>query len=192
MVQGSSESAEKLDKKEKNNKTKEKSIDLQNQLSDPSEAAQMKKLSKEFWTLNQAAEVERQRLSELVSLLTARLKLAEARTSEAETNLREERQKRAHAEMAVERAQIDLRDSGKLNSSLNSRSSSGYRRSLEEDVERMSVEDLRWEVVRLKEELRATRRELGEARGAREEMVRIYKQMLEDTRQVYKQSFSGS
>ena len=48
------------------------------------------------------------------------------------------------------------------------------------------------EVVRLKEELRATRRELGEARRAREEMVRIYKQMLEDTRQVYKQSFSGS
>ena len=182
----------KLDKKEKNNKTKEKSIDLQNQLSDPSEAAQMKKLSKEFWTLNQAAEVERQRLSELVSLLTARLKLADDRTSEAETNLREERQKRAHAEMAVERAQIDLRDSGKLNSSLNSRSSSGYRRSLEEDVERMSVEDLRWEVVRLKEELRATRRELGEARGAREKMVRIYKQMLEDTRQVYKQNFSGS
>ena len=36
------------------------------------------------------------------------------------------------------------------------------------------MEDLRWEVVRLKEEVRAMRRELGEARGAREEMVRIY------------------
>ena len=39
----------------------------------------------------------------------------------------------------------------------------------------MSVEDLRWEVLRLKEEARAMRRELGEARGAREEMVRIYR-----------------
>ena len=38
------------------------------------------------------------------------------------------------------------------------------------------MEDLRWEVVRLKEEVRAMRRELGEARGAREEMVRIYTQ----------------
>ena len=36
------------------------------------------------------------------------------------------------------------------------------------------MEDLRWEVVRLKEEVRAMRRELGEARGAREEMVSIY------------------
>ena len=39
------------------------------------------------------------------------------------------------------------------------------------------MEDLRWEVVRLKEEVRAMRRELGEARGAREEMVRIYTQI---------------
>ena len=36
------------------------------------------------------------------------------------------------------------------------------------------MEDLRWEVLRLKEEVRAMRRELGEARGAREEMVSIY------------------
>ena len=36
------------------------------------------------------------------------------------------------------------------------------------------MEDLRWEVVRLKEEVRAMRRELGEARGAREEMVSIH------------------
>ena len=32
----------------------------------------------------------------------------------------------------------------------------------------------RWEVSRLREEGRALRRELGEARGAREEMLRIY------------------
>ena len=158
----------------------------------PSEAAQMKKLSREFLTLNQAAEVERKRLSELVTLLTTRLKLTEERTTEAEANLREERLKCARAELAAERAQIDLRDSGKLNTSISSRSSSGFRRSLEEDVGKMSVEDLRWEVVRLKEELRAMRRELGESRGAREEMVRIYKQMLDDTRQVYRQNFSDS
>ena len=47
-------------------------------------------------------------------------------------------------------------------------------------------------MVRLKEEVRAMRRELGEARGAREEMVRIYKQMLDDTRQVYRQNFSDA
>ena len=41
-----------------------------------SEAVQMKKLSREFRSLNQAAEVERQRLSELVTLLTGRLKAA--------------------------------------------------------------------------------------------------------------------
>ena len=157
-----------------------------------SEEVQMKKLSREFWSLNQAAEVERQRLSELVSLLTQRLKLAEERLTEAETSLREERQRCARAELAAERAHIDLRDSGKLASSVSSRTSSGFRRSLEEDVGKMSVEDLRWEVLRLKEEARAMRRELGEARGAREEMVRIYKQMLEDTRQIYRQNLTES
>ena len=160
------------------------------------ETTQMKKLSREFWSLNQAAEVstcwaenrfstsgllfifsevERQRLSELVSLLTQRLKLAEERLTEAEANLREEKQRCARAELAAERAHIDLRDSGKLASSVTSRTSSGFRKSLEEDVGQMSVEDLRWEVLRLKEEARAMRRELGEARGAREEMVRIYR-----------------
>ena len=156
------------------------------------EEVQMKKLSREFWSLNQAAEVERQRLSELVSLLTQRLKLAEERLTEAEASLREERQRCARAELAAERAHIDLRDSGKLASSVSSRTSSGFRKSLEEDVGKMSVEDLRWEVLRLKEEVRAMRRELGEARGAREEMVRIYKQMLEDTRQIYRQNLTDS
>ena len=156
------------------------------------ETAQMKKLSREFWSLNQAAEVERQRLSELVSLLTQRLKLAEERLTEAEASLREERQRCARAELAAERAHIDLRDSGKLASSVTSRTSSGFRKSLEEDVSKMSVEDLRWEVLRLKEEARAMRRELGEARGAREEMVRIYRQMLDDTRQIYRQNLTDS
>ena len=153
---------------------------------------QRKKLSREIWSLNQAAEVERQRLSELVSLLTARLMLAEDRLTEAEASFREERQRCARAELATERAHIDLRESGKLASSVSSRRSSGFRRSLEEDVNKMSVEDLRWEVLRLKEEARAMRRELGEARGAREEMVRIYKQMLEDTRQIYRQNLTDS
>ena len=156
------------------------------------EEVQMKKLSREFWSLNQAAEVERQRLSELVSLLTQRLKLAEERLTEAEASLREERQRCARAELAAERAHIDLRDSGKLASSVSSRTSSGFRKSLEEDVGKMSVEDLRWEVLRLKEEARAMRRELGEARGAREEMVRIYKKMLDDTRQIYRQNLTDS
>ena len=156
------------------------------------ETAQMKKLSREFWSLNQAAEGERQRLSELVSLLTQRLKLAEERLTEAEASLREERQRCARAELAAERAHIDLRDSGKLASSVTSRTSSGFRKSLEEDVSKMSVEDLRWEVLRLKEEARAMRRELGEARGAREEMVRIYRQMLDDTRQIYRQNLTDS
>ena len=157
---------------------------------DAEETVQMKKLSREFWSLNQAAEVERQRLSELVSLLTQRLKLAEERLTEAEASLREERQRCARAELAAERAHIDLRDSGKLASSVTSRTSSGFRKSLEEDVSKMSVEDLRWEVLRLKEEARAMRRELGEARGAREEMVRIYRQMLDDTRQIYRQNLT--
>ena len=65
-----------------------------------------------------------------------------------------------------------------------------YRRQLVEvEVDGMTEEELRWEVVRLREELRAVNRELGEARGAREEMVRIYKQMLEDTRHIYRQSY---
>ena len=61
---------------------------------------------------------------------------------------------------------------------------------MEVEVDRMTEEEMRWEVVRLKEELRAVSRELGEARGAREEMVRIYKQMLEDTRQIYRQNLT--
>ena len=175
---------------------------------DESETVQMKKLSREFRSLNQAAEVERQRLSELVTLLTARLSLAEERTSEAEAGLREERQRCARAELALERVQVDLRDSGKLNSSVGSRGSSVSeyrqeyqqtisslilyvdRRLVEADVEKMSEEEVRWEVIRLKEEVRAVRRELGEARGAREEMVRIYKQMLEDTRHIYRQNLT--
>ena len=188
-------SREKRDKMSSDSRTHKKNriLEVNNNNSDDSETVQMKKLSKEFWTLNQASEVERQRLGELVTLLTARLKLAEDKTTEAEANLREEKLKCARAEIAAERAQIDLRDSGKLTSSMSStRSDSGFRSKLVEDVEKMSVEDLRWEVVRLKEELRAKRRELGEARGGREEMVRIYKQMLEDTRQVYRQTLSDS
>ena len=186
---------EKRDKMSSESRVNKKNRTLEvnnNNTSDDSETVQMKKLSKEFWTLNQASEVERQRLGELVTLLTTRLKLAEDKTTEAEANLREEKLKCARAEIAAERAQIDLRDSGKLTSSMSSRSDSGFRAKLVEDVEKMSVEDLRWEVVRLKEELRAKRRELGEARGGREEMVRIYKQMLEDTRQVYRQTLSDT
>ena len=159
-----------------------------------SEAVQMKKLSREFRSLNQAAEVERQRLSELVTLLTGRLKQAEDRLSAAEAGLREERQRCARAELALERAQVDLRDSqsssGRLSSSVGSQDS--YRRLVEVEVDRMTEEEMRWEVVRLKEELRAVSRELGEARGAREEMVRIYKQMLEDTRQIYRQNLTDN
>ena len=52
--------------------------------------------------------------------------------------LREARQRRARAEIAAERAAIDLRDSGKLSGGLGgSRTHSGFRRALEEDVGRM-------------------------------------------------------
>ena len=52
--------------------------------------------------------------------------------------LREARQRCARAEIAAERAAIDLRDSGKLSGGLGgSRTHSGFRRALEEDVGRM-------------------------------------------------------
>ena len=84
------------------------------------------------------SEVERRRLGELVTLLTARLRTAEDRATEAEVQLREARQRCARAEIAAERAAIDLRDSGKLSGGLGgSRTHSGFRRALEEDVGRM-------------------------------------------------------
>ena len=60
-----------------------------------------------------------------------------------------------------------------------------------EDLDEMGEEELRWEIIRLREEMRALRRELGEARGAREEMVRIYTKMLEESRAAYRKSLES-
>ena len=169
------------------------SVGSDNSAREGREIVQMKKLSREYRTISQAAEVERARLGELVQMLTARLKLAEERTSEAEGSLREERSRSAHAERALERAHLELRDKGRFGakSAGGSRAVSGSWRVEEEDLDGMGEEQLRWEVVRLREEIRALRRELGEARGAREEMVRIYTKMLEDTRMVFRQGLEN-
>ena len=156
------------------------------------DTVQLKKLSKEYRMISHAAEVERARLSELVQMLTARLKLAEERTSEAESSLREERTRSAHAERALERANLELREKGRLGAmSAGGRELNGSWRVEVEDLEDMMDEELRWEVIRLREEIRALRRELGEARGAREEMVRIYTKMLEESRMAFRQQFEN-
>lgn len=157
-----------------------------------SEVVQMKKLSREYRMISHAAEAERGRLSELVQMLTARLKIAEERTSEAESSLREERTRSAHAERALERANLELREKGRLGArSAGGRQLSGSWRVEVEDLEDMAEEELRWEIIRLREEMRALRRELGEARGAREEMVRIYTKMLEESRMAFRQNLES-
>ena len=157
-----------------------------------SEVVQMKKLSREYRMISHAAEAERARLSELVQMLTARLKMAEERTSEAESSLREERSRSAHAERALERAKLELREKGRLGGrSAGGRALSGSWRIEVEDLDEMGEEELRWEIIRLREEMRALRRELGEARGAREEMVRIYTKMLEESRAAYRKSLES-
>jgi len=156
------------------------------------EMVQMKKLSREYRMISHAAEAERARLTELVQMLTARLKVAEERTSDAESSLREERTRSAHAERALERANLELREKGRLGSrSAGGRALSGSWRVEVEDLEEMGEEELRWEIIRLREEMRALRRELGEARGAREEMVRIYTKMLEESRMAVRKSLES-
>ena len=71
-----------------------------------SEDIQMKKMSQEFWSINQSAEIEKTRLSELVTLLSGQLSSAEEAGSEAELKLREEIQKCARLELSLERAQL--------------------------------------------------------------------------------------
>ena len=143
---------------------------------------------REEHTLHQAAEVERARLGELVQLLTTRLKAAEERVAEAEVAAREEVRRGAKLRSALERCRLQLREAGvpELPASRGVSARSG-RLGEEEELEKVGGEVLRWEVARQREEARALRRELGEARGAREEMVRIYQRMLEDTRQVFRQ-----
>ena len=70
------------------------------------EDLQLKKMSQEFWSFNQSAEIEKSRLSELVTLLSGKLSSAEEAGSEAEVKLREEIQRCARLELSLERAQL--------------------------------------------------------------------------------------
>ena len=70
------------------------------------EDLQLKKMSQEFWSFNQSAEIEKSRLSELVTLLSGKLSSAEEAGSEAELKLREEIQRCARLELSLERAQL--------------------------------------------------------------------------------------
>ena len=87
---------------------------------------------------------------------------------------------------------LDLRDSGKLSNSSasSSKRTNGYRKIIEEDLHKISIENLKWEIIKLKEEIELLKKELEQVRKSREEMVRIYGNMLEETRVAYTKSLS--
>ena len=169
---------EKLVGRDKREKEKERRKGRAMPAGEENEAGQLRKLSREYRGISQAAEVERRRLAELVALLTARLAAAEARAGEADAAVRIERQRCARAERALERANLEAGRAA-------SRAGSG---AWPPHTAALPADELQWEVGRLKEELQAVRRELGEARAAREEMARIYNGMMEDARQAFSQS----
>ena len=122
--------------------------------------------------LRRAGEVERERLGELVLLLTTRLGSAEEKAGEAEAGRREEVRRRAGAETSLERSRLQLREAG-VRERAGSREVSAREGAGEEDG--------------LREEVVALRRELKEARAGREEMVRMYQKMIEDVKAVFKE-----
>ena len=75
-------------------------------------------------------------------------------------------------------------------SASSSKRTNGYRKIIEEDLHKISIENLKWEIIKLKEEIELLKKELEQVRKSREEMVRIYGNMLEDTRIVYSKSLS--
>ena len=87
---------------------------------------------------------------------------------------------------------LDLKDSGKFsNSSASStRRTNGYKKIVEEDLHKISIENLKWEIIKLKEEIELLKKDLEQVRKSREEMVRIYGNMLEETRAVYGKNVS--
>ena len=82
---------------------------------------------------------------------------------------------------------LDLRDSGKFSqtSASSNRRTLGYRKIIEEDLHKISIENLKWEIIKLKEEIELLKKELEQVRKSREEMVRTYGTMLEETRALY-------
>ena len=75
-----------------------------------SEEVHLKKMSQELWSFNQSSEIEKSRLSELVSLLTGKLSTAEEEGAQSELKLREEIQRCARLELTLERAELGMSD----------------------------------------------------------------------------------
>ena len=106
--------------------------------------------------------VERARLAELVAVLTTRLAEAEERLAAAAEGRREEVRRSAAAETQLEKCRLQLREAAG-GSRGGSRGGSG-------------------EEGRVQEEVAVLRREVEEERAGREEMARVYRRLLEDTR----------
>ncbi len=97
----------------------------------------------------QVAEVERDRLTELIGVVSERTLAAESAASRAEQVLRQERRKSAKLEQLLERAHVNLRDSGNL---------SGNGLSSSQHLVRMGQENTNAELESLKKELERSKR----------------------------------
>ena len=142
------------------------------------------RLLRDYSTKYQVAEVERDRLSEYVKVLTKRLSRTEMSSTNAEASLRDERRKTAKLERALEQAQVVIRDSdsgksgsGKFGRGVASASQPLFAKT-PESKQMDEKEDLRAEVEVLKEELAANRRQ-------REEDLEMYLRMAAESRKIF-------
>ena len=148
------------------------------------------RLLRDYSTKYQVAEVERDRLSEYVKVLTKRLSRTEETSTNAEAALREERRKTAKLERALEQAQIVIRDSdsgksggGKFGSSTTI--SGGVRAASSKQFFTRTADKRLDEKEDLKEEVEVLKQELATNRQQREEDLEMYLKMAADSRKIF-------
>ena len=145
------------------------------------------RLLRDYSTKYQVAEVERDRLSEYVKVLTKRLSRTEETSTESEAALRDERRKTAKLERALEKAQVVIRDSdsGKSGSKFGSASTGGRAASSKPLFTKTGGDKRLDEKEDLKEEIEALKNELATNRKQREEDLEMYLKMAADSRNIF-------
>ena len=135
--------------------------------------------SKDLKLRSQVAEVERDRLSEYVKVLSHRVNSAEDRAYKVEGKLREERRKTATLEQIVEKAQMAMRDNDRSSASAKFDSSSSSQQLVKANLE---------ENVALQEEVEALTKELEVSRQRRKEDWSEFMKMASETRKMVEES----
>ncbi|KAK2186979.1 hypothetical protein NP493_181g00044 [Ridgeia piscesae] len=143
----------------------------------------------EYKLLCQASQVERDKLTELVQLIQARLDAANGQVTEAQAELISQRRKNALLEKQIGKARIDQAHSSAQKGRNNtSKSSATLRDSLEFGGDSlMNLEELQVSLEIQQDENEALKVVLQRTLAAKEEDKQLYSEMMEETKRVFLQ-----